>query len=428
VLGHSLDTLVYCYLKQDTEAMEAGIANTHHAALLRTHPSSNTFALARHDPTRLPDSYLLPREARPAGSMPKSQISRRPSPNNYMVPVSRRMRAHEMSARDYIERSGGRARQYQESAHQSSSPPPRESPEDQVQFIERSERRPAVMVRRGSKKPGPTRREREELRPEPQVVSKTYYVPEPVYDPNMYAQEQIYNSQLPHHKSPRRDGELARTYPSIQDDNIEARPRRAYVMQTDVEHESDFRPPPMRRADNVPVLRRERESDFYSNPPPELRRSDTMPDGPPWPSPRRERQPNPNRKFQKSQKSTAQRGRDPFVEHQQRFDMVCETISRDDTSGEHTMVSFFVRTAMEPHMRDAEPHVDALVPQHLIPRQIKSDMLEKQHPEDGFYVDSKRKVTAENNILHHWPVNEDDSAGSSSWSHNQYIWPREPLL
>ena len=43
------------------------------------------------------------------------------------------------------------------------------------------------------------------------------------------------------------------------------------------------------------------------------------------------------------------------LSHRQRLGLVCQTVSRDDTSSEDAKISFFVKMAMEPHIRKAQP-------------------------------------------------------------------------
>jgi len=186
----------------------------------------------------------------------------------HMEDRSHKMSTHESSARDYIERSRGGARQYQEPVRRPS--PQRVSTKDKVEYIKRSEGRPAVMVRRGSGKPRPASREPE---------------------------EELTRRESPIRESPRRErertrrssddyGDMSRPTPSLNhtksaptqihlpDDPAPyvrpvADPRRAYSMQEPKEGE-EFRPAPMRRAETMPPqlnasqlnanARRERES------------------------------------------------------------------------------------------------------------------------------------------------------------------------
>jgi hypothetical protein len=85
-----------------------------------------------------------------------------------------------------------------------------------------------------------------------------------------------------------------------------------------------------------------------------MRRAETVPDGE-SDFTRRRVIPSP-RLPKKPEKSDFRPEHDPLVERQQRFDMVCETISRDDTSGERAKATRFLRAAMEPHVRRSEPH------------------------------------------------------------------------
>lgn len=75
-------------------------------------------------------------------------------------------------------------------------------------------------------------------------------------------------------------------------------PRRAYSMQTDAKPESDFQPPPMRRADTMPVPRREREPTSSRKPQKSsgLRRGETT-NSLPTPAATPEPQPSPNHKY-----------------------------------------------------------------------------------------------------------------------------------
>jgi hypothetical protein len=344
LLGHILETLGSCYIKQDIEVMEAGTANTHHAALLRNLPLSDTFAIARHDPTRLPDTYLSPREARPAGSILESWSPRRQSVDNELASHTSRARASKHTTKDYIERSGGRSGQYREHARRS-SPSSRVSPHEKVEYIKTSEGRRAVAARRVSGTPRPANREWEEV---PRLESLRRESPlrdrkriRPVtYDYSYLARESAPPLTSP--ESPRRilrrsmDHESIHTKSGPRPMEYSEAPRRAYP-HTDIGFES----PSMQRAESADST--------------------------------------------KSQKSNAAHERDPFVERQQRFDVVCETISRDDTSGEHSMVPFFVRTAMEPHMRNAESPVDAT--KRLVAQQF-SDALEKMRLEDSLSIDT----------------------------------------
>jgi len=210
----------------------------------------------------------------------------------HMEDRTHKMQSHEMSARDYIERSGGRTRQYQESARRASPPPPRVSPKDKVEYIKRSEGRPAVMVRRGSGKPRPASREPEELqrRESPRRES-------PRRDRERSRRMSHDYSDLPRKAAP----PLTSTKSAPEHIQIPAEPRRAYSMQTDAKPESDFQPPPMRRADTMPAhvsARREREPTSSRKPQKSsgLRRGETM-DSLPTPAATPEPQPSPNPKY-----------------------------------------------------------------------------------------------------------------------------------
>lgn len=162
-----------------------------------------------------------------------------------------KMQSHEMSARDYMERSGGRPRQYPESTRRPS--PQRVSTKDKVEYIKRSEGRPPVMVRRGSGKPTPASREPEEL---PRRESPRRESPR---------RDRERTRRLSHDYSdlPRKTPPLNSTKSAPDQIHIPEAPRRAYSMQTDNKTETDFQPPPMRRADTMPNqlnARRERES------------------------------------------------------------------------------------------------------------------------------------------------------------------------
>lgn len=197
-----------------------------------------------------------------------------------------KMQSHEMSARDYIERSGGRTRQYQESARRPS--PPRVSPKDKVEYIRRSEGRPAVMVRRGSGKPRPASREPEEL---PRRESPRRESPRRERERSRRMSHDY--SELPRKAAP----PLVSTKSAPEHIHI-PEPRRAYSMQTDAKAETDFQPPPMRRADTMPVPRREREAASSRKPQKSsgLRRGETT-DSLPTPAATPEPQPSPNPKY-----------------------------------------------------------------------------------------------------------------------------------
>jgi curved DNA-binding protein CbpA len=207
---------------------------------------------------------------------------------------SHKMQSDEMTARDYIQRSGGRSRQYQESARRP-SPPPRVSPKDKVEYIKRSEGRPAVMVRRGSGKPRPASRE-----------------------PEDFLRRESPRRESPRRESPRRDRERTRRLSHDYSDlprkaapplnstksapehiHIPDAPRRAYSMQQpEAKAESNFQPPPMRRADTMPVPRREREPTSSRKPQKSsgLRRTETT-DSLPTPASTPEPQPSHNVKY-----------------------------------------------------------------------------------------------------------------------------------
>lgn len=209
----------------------------------------------------------------------------------HMEDRSHKMQSYEMSARDYIERSGGRSRQYQESARRA-SPPPRVSAKDKVEYIKRSEGRPPVMVRRGSGKPRPASREPEELprRESPRRES-------PRRDRERTRRMSHDYSDLPRKAAP----PLTSTKSAPEHIHLPQEPRRAYSMQTDAKPESDFQPPPMRRADTMPAhisARRERERESTRKPQKSsgLRRTETT-DSLPTPAATPEPQPSHNSKY-----------------------------------------------------------------------------------------------------------------------------------
>ena len=205
-----------------------------------------------------------------------------------------KMQSHEMSARDYIERSGGRTRQYQESARRASPPPQRVSPKDKVEYIKRSEGRPAVMVRRGSGKPRPASREPEEpLRRE-----------SPRRESPRRERERPRRMSHDYNDPPRKAAPPLTSTKSAPEHIQIPEPRRAYSMQTEANPESDFQPPPMRRADTMPAhvnvgARREREPTSSSRKPQKssgLRRNETT-DSLPTPAATPEPQPSHNPKY-----------------------------------------------------------------------------------------------------------------------------------
>lgn len=176
-----------------------------------------------------------------------------------------KMQSHEMSARDYIERSGGRSRQYPEATRPRS--PQRVSTKDKVEYIKRSEGRPAVMVRRGSGKPRPASREPEEP---PRRESPRRESPRRDRDRARRASHDY--SDMP------RKPTLNQTKSAPEHIQIPETPRRAFSMQTDAKPETDFQPPPMRRADTMPNqghVRRERESTRKPQKASGLRRTET---------------------------------------------------------------------------------------------------------------------------------------------------------
>lgn len=185
----------------------------------------------------------------------------------HMEDRSHKMQSYESSARDYIERSRGGARQYQEPVRRPS--PPRVSPRDKVEYIKRSEGRPPVMVRRGSGKPRPAEREPEES---PRRES-------PRRESPRRERERTRRSSHDYGDLPRKQAPPLNHTKSAPDQiRLPGEPRRAYSMQTEAKDEEDFQPPPFRRADTMPsqpTARRERESARKPQKASGLRRTET---------------------------------------------------------------------------------------------------------------------------------------------------------
>lgn len=206
------------------------------------------------------------RERDPYYEQPRRQKEESPRAFHMEDRSHHKMQSHEMSARDYIERSGGRSRQYQESTRRPS--PQRPSAKDKVEYIKRSEGRPPVMVRRGSGKPRPASREPEEL---PRRES-------PRRESPRRDRERTRRSSHDYSELPRKTPPLNSTKSAPDQIHIPDAPRRAYSMQTDAKTETDFQPPPMRRADTMPNqvnARRERESARKPTKSSGLRRTET---------------------------------------------------------------------------------------------------------------------------------------------------------
>jgi hypothetical protein len=264
----------------------------------------------------------------------------------HMEDRSHKMQTRESSMRDYdyIERSRG-VRQYQEPVRRPS--PRRVSTKDKVEYIKRSEGRLPVMVRRGSGKSGSASRE-------------------PAREPE---------EELP--EEARRVG--ITPYPQTLED-----PRIAYSMQPDPVDAEEFTPAPMRRVEEMPSqlqthpsqlngnARRERESTRKS---PGSRMSEVFDE---FPSP----SPEPNfsqeygrpyaynfegfapdsypyrtdahvpvaaaesRRVTGSIDSSPNTGRRPGI--------VCQTVSRDETSSQGAKNSSYMKMALEPHVRKAQ--------------------------------------------------------------------------
>ena len=172
----------------------------------------------------------------------------------HMEDRSHKMQTHESTARDYIERSRGGPRQYQEPVRRPS--PPRVSTKDKVEYIKRSEGRPAVMVRRGSGKPRPVSREPEEELPRRES---------PMREPPRRERERARRSSNEYEDVPRQAQAPPLNHTKSAPDQIHlpgepiqyqrppvADPRRAYSMQEPKEEEF-VRPPPMRRAETMPT-------------------------------------------------------------------------------------------------------------------------------------------------------------------------------
>lgn len=184
----------------------------------------------------------------------------------HMEDRSHKMQSYESSAKDYIERSRGGPRQYQEPVRRPS--PPRVSPRDKVEYIKRSEGRPAVMVRRGSGKPRPAEREAEEpsRRESPRRESPRR------------ERERARRSSHDYGDLPRKAPPLNHTKSAPDQIRLPGEPRRAYSMQTETKDEEDFQPPPFRRADTMPsqpIARRERDSARKPQKSSGLRRTET---------------------------------------------------------------------------------------------------------------------------------------------------------
>lgn len=179
----------------------------------------------------------------------------------HMEDRSHKTQTHESFARDYIERSRGGARQYQEPVRRPS--PQRVSTKDKVEYIKRSEGRPAVMVRRGSGKPRPASREPEEELPRRES---------PIRESPRRERERTRRSSNDYGDMPRQAPPLNHTKSAPEQIHVPGEPmpyprpvsdpRRAYSMQ-EPKDEEEIRPPPMRRAETMPTQinqRRERES------------------------------------------------------------------------------------------------------------------------------------------------------------------------
>jgi curved DNA-binding protein CbpA len=220
----------------------------------------------RYTPRREEDERR--RERDPYYEQPRRQKEESPRAFHMEDRSHHKMQSHEMSARDYIERAGGRSRQHQDSARRPSPPPQRLSTKDKVEYIKRSEGRPAVMVRRGSGRPRPQSREPEEL---PRRES-------PRRESPRRDRERTRRSSHDYSDLPRTAPPLNSTKSAPEQIHIPDAPRRAYSMQTDAKTENDFRPPPMRRADTMPNqnARRERESTRKPQKSSGLRRGETM--------------------------------------------------------------------------------------------------------------------------------------------------------
>jgi curved DNA-binding protein CbpA len=167
---------------------------------------------------------------------------------------SHKMQTYESTARDYIERSRGGARQYQEPVRRPS--PQRVSTKDKVEYIKRSEGRPPVMVRRGSGKPRPASREPEEELPRRES---------PIRESPRHERERTRRSSNEYDDMPRQAQPPPLNHTKSAPDQIHlpgeppmpyprspvADPRRAYSMQ-EPKDEGHFRPAPMRRAETMP--------------------------------------------------------------------------------------------------------------------------------------------------------------------------------
>jgi hypothetical protein len=260
-----------------------------------SHPDPETASSSDSDGVVEPPRYSRReederrRERDPYYEQPRRQKEESPRAFHMEDRSTPKYQSHEMSARDHMERVGGRPRQYPEAPRRPS--PQRVSTKDKVEYIKRSEGRPPVMVRRGSGKPRPASREPEEP---PRRESS------------------------PRRESPRRDRERARRSSHDYSDlsrktpplnatksapdqiHIPESPRRAYSMQTDIKTENDFQPPPMRRADTMPNqnARREREREPTRKPQKSsgLRRTETT-DSLPAPAPIPEPIPARNTKY-----------------------------------------------------------------------------------------------------------------------------------
>ncbi|KAM0699077.1 hypothetical protein Q7P36_001123 [Cladosporium allicinum] len=128
--------------------MERVTSRNHHAVLMRNlpgRPLNDAFHSTRHDPMRLPDVHLRRAESKvEASSQEREQVVRSINDDVFSVWYERsRLRAPQdgtieidddtrtverLRARDYIKRSGGGARQYQEPVRRPSPPMRRPSP------------------------------------------------------------------------------------------------------------------------------------------------------------------------------------------------------------------------------------------------------------------------------------------------------------
>lgn len=169
-----------------------------------------------------------------------AEQSKRYREDIYAEDRSRKASAAEANARDYIERSRGASRQYSERERRPS--PSRVASNNKVEYIKRGEGRPAVMVRRGSGRPSTSGRDADES-PQRSRRERTRRMSEE-YD------------ELPARRPP----PFVQTKSAPGDIRLPSEPKRAYSMQTDFEHKEDFQqPPPMRRAETMPMQPTRRE-------------------------------------------------------------------------------------------------------------------------------------------------------------------------